>query len=758
MKRTSGWLLALSMGLWCGWVYAIESFVVKDIKVEGLQRISAGTVFNYLPLKVGDTIDDGSAAEAIRALFQTGFFKDVNLQRQGDVLVVTVEERPAISSIKITGNKDIETEELNKALKDLGLAQGQVFNRSLLDKVQQELERQYFSRGKYGVKITTAVTPLERNRVDVAVTIFEGEVARIRQINLIGNQSFSTRELLDQFALTTPGWFTFFTDNDQYSKQKLQADIETLRSYYLDRGYINFTIDSTQVSITPDKRDIYITINLTEGDVYTVREVKLAGNLIVGTAELFPLVSVKAGQTFSRKLTTESANRISERLGNDGYAFANVNTVPEIDKTKKQVGVTLFVDPGKRVYVRRVNISGNAKTRDEVLRREFRQLEGGWFSTAAVNRSRTRLQRLGFFDTVDVETPPVAGTTDQVDVNFKVVERSSGNLTLGLGYSQAQGFLINTSVTQDNFLGTGNRVSLTFNNSDVNTVYSFSYSNPYYTLDGVSRSFGAYFRETDAQEADIANYSTDVAGANISYGIPVSEYTTLRAGGAVESTKLKDTSSSPQVVFDFQQDHGNQFDYLKLETSLAYDTRNRALLPNRGTLQSLSGEATVPGTELEYYKVSLRSLFYVPVVGDWTISLNGEVAYGDGYGDFFELPFFENYFSGGARSVRGYDDNSLGPRDEQDDPIGGNLLVQGNAELILPFFKDSTTFRTTLFFDIGNVFEDTDFQASELRYSTGLAAVWLSPIGPLSFSFGFPLNDEREDDTQAFQFSIGVGL
>lgn len=760
-----GWLfrVVLLSVLLTGRAFAFESFVVQDIRVEGLQRISAGTVFNYLPLKVGQTFDEEQSANAIRALFRTGFFRDVSLGRDGDVLVIAVRERPAIASIDIEGNEDIESEPLLESLEQIGLAEGQVFNRSLLDKVEQELRRQYFSRGKYGVRIETTVTPLERNRVGILIDIKEGKVARIRQIKIVGNSVFDDKTLLEEFQLGEPTLFSFYTKNDQYSKQKLSGDLETLRSYYLDRGYINFNIDSTQVSITPDKKDIYITINVTEGEQYRIKEIKLSGDLVVEPEELFPHVLVNPGDIFSRKRITESVTKIGDRLGDEGYAFANVNTVPDVDEETKEVTVTFFVDPGKRVYVRRINILGNAKTRDEVLRQEMRQMEGGWFSASKVERSRTRLQRLGYFEEVNVETPAVPGSADQVDVNYSVTERPSGNLTLGVGFSQTSGILLNAAVTQDNFLGTGKRVSVTVNNSNVTKVLNFSYLNPYYTIDGVSRGFGVFYRETDAGEANVADYTTDTWGGNVNYGLPINEFDTIRFSGEVESIKIKRTDFSSQTVQDFIEDQGDDFLSFKLLTSFAHDTRNKAIFPDRGGLQRVSLESTVPGSELEYWKLNYRHLRYIPLTRALTLSMNGEVAWGDGYGDFDELPFFENFFAGGVRSVRGYEDNSLGPRDELDnDPIGGGFRTVGRVELIfpMPFLEEAqNTVRLSGFFDIGNVYPNVDdFDASDLRMSSGLAAIWMSPVGPLAVSFAIPINDDSDDDTQPFQFTLGTGF
>jgi outer membrane protein insertion porin family len=742
-----------------GTAQAFEPFEIADIRVEGLQRISAGTVFNYLPLKVGDTVDTNDTVTAIRALFKTGFFNDVYLERDGNVLVVYVKERAAISSIEITGNKDLETEQLLEGLKDIGLAEGRVFDRSLLDKVEQELQRQYFSRGKYAVRIKTTLTPLERNRVGILIEISEGKVARIKQINIVGNQQFTDKELRDAFTLDTPSFFSFFTKSDQYSKQKLAADLETLRSFYLDRGYLKFNITSTQVSITPDKKDIYITINVSEGKQYKIREVTLSGELVVKPEELFPLVKINPGDIFSRKRVTEAVDRMSEKLGDQGYAFANVNTVPELDDEKQEVILAFFVDPGDRVYVRRVNVEGNVSTRDEVLRREMRQMEAGWFSSSKVERSRTRLQRLGYFEEVNVETPSVPGTTDQVDVNYSVTERSSGNITLGAGFSQSSGILFNASISQENFLGSGKRVSFNFNNSKINTIYSFSYLNPYYTIDGVSRGVGLFFRKTDADEANISDYSTDAYGGNISFGVPINEFDTIRLNTQLEHLELKTSSDSPFEVTDFINKHGDNFNSLILTGSWSHDTRNKAIFTETGGLQRFSTEVTVPGSELEYYKLDYEQRRYVRLTKYLTLLMHGDVGYGDGYGDFNNLPFLENYFVGGIRSVRGFDDNTLGPRDSKDNPIGGAFKVAGGAEILfpIPFFEDSKSFRTSTFFDIGQVYKDLDsFSTSDLRYSVGVAALWLSPLGPLSVSFGFPLNDEGDDEVQNFQFSVGT--
>jgi outer membrane protein insertion porin family len=748
-------LLAL---LLCGSAGAFEAFEVTDIRVEGLERISPGTVFNYLPIKVGDTVNSDDTVSAVKALFKTGFFSDIRMERDGSVLVVYVKERAAISSIKITGNKDLETDKLLEGLKDIGLAEGRVFDRSLLDKVEQELRRQYFSRGKYAVRIETTITPLERNRVGILIDISEGEVARIKQINIVGNHKFTDKELRKGFTLDTPSFLSFITKNDQYSKQKLSADLEILRSFYLDRGYLNFNIISTQVSITPDKKDIYITINITEGDQFKIKEVTLSGQLVLKPEELFPLVMINPGDIFSRKRVTEAVDRISAKLGDQGYAFANVNTVPDVNESEKLVNLAFIVDPGKRVYVRRVNVKGNIKTRDEVLRREMRQMEAGWFSAEKVERSRTRLQKLGYFEDVNVETPAVPGTTDQVDVNYSVTETASGNITAGAGYSQTSGILFNASISQDNFLGSGKRVSFAFNNSKVTTLYNLYYTDPYYTINGVSRGFGLFYKKTDADQANISSYTTDTYGANVNYGIPINEFDTIRISPEFENLKLKETSESPNEVIDFIDQHGNDYNTVTLTGSWAHDTRNKALFADDGGLQSLSLVTAVPGSGLEYYKMGYEQRRYVPLTKNLTLSMHAELGYGDGYGDFNNLPFFENYFAGGVRSVRGFEDNTLGPTDSKGNPIGGSVQVVGGTEVLfpLPFMEDGKSFRLGTFFDIGNVYSDlASFDAKELRYSVGVSSLWISPLGPLAISLGFPLNAKSGDNVQNFQFTVG---
>jgi len=761
-------LLALA---WLPVPASADTFVVRDIRVEGLQRIAAGTVFNYLPVKVGDRVDQDRTPEIVRALYRTGFFKDVRLEREGDVLVITVEERAAIAEINIEGNKAIETEDLKQGLKDIGLAEGRTFNRSVLEKIENELRRQYFNQGKYAVKIQSTVTPLERNRVAVNIDIVEGETATIKRINIVGNKAFDEDDLLDEFKQTSGGWLSWLTKDNQYSKQKLSGDLEALRSYYLDRGYLNFQIDSTQVTITPDKQDIYVTVNITEGDVYTVEDIQLAGELVVPADEYFPLIELRRNEPFSRKQVVQSTERVVKKLGDLGYAFANVNPSTGVNEESKTVALTFFVDPGKRVYVRRVNFKGNAKTRDEVLRREFVQMESAWFSGSQVQKSRERLQRTGFFETVNIETPAVPGSTDQVDVDVTVKERDSGALTAGIGYGQSQGVLLSASLVQNNFLGTGKRVALSFNNSDLNTIYALSYTYPYFTPEGISRGFSLLYRETDFSDLSTSQYLTDVIRAGINFGVPITDTDRINFTLDAENRTIKLREDGIQTVElqAFLAEYGDDYLNFPLGISWASDSRDRAIFPTSGAQQRLFAEIALPGSDLEYWKVGYSHRRYFPLSKIFTLALNLDIAYGEGYGDTVVLPFFEHFYAGGFGTVRGFELYSLGPRDSQDNAYGGNLRTVGNVELLFPMpgkaFSESV--RLAAFLDAGNVFL-TDalvskpddccrdgFNVDDLRYSAGVGATWLSPFGALTVSFAQPLNDEPDDETQVFQFQFG---
>ena len=740
---------------------AAEPFVVQDIRLEGLQRISAGTVFNYLPIKVGDRVDSKRTGEALRALYKTGFFRDVRIEREGDALVVSLHERPSIASIEFSGNKELSTEDLEASLAQEGFAQGRVFNRSTFDLVEQELRRTYFAVGKYGVKIESTITPLERNRVGVSFDISEGAVATIKQINIVGNAVYDDDDLVDLFTLETTGFWSWISSSDQYSKQKLSADLETLRSFYLDNGYINFNIDSTQVSITPDKKDVYITINITEGNQFTVNEIRMAGEILVPQEELFGLVAIAHGDIFSRQKITETSSNISDWLGNEGYAFANINSVPEIDEENKQVDLTFFLDPGKRVYVRRINFKGNTTTEDKVLRREMRQLEGGWISTGAIERSKERLERLGFFEGVNVETPAVPGTTDQVDVNFSVTEKSSGSLIIGAGFSQVAGISLNIGLAQANFFGTGNRVSATFNTSSINRTFAVGWMNPYITKDGVSLSVDVFSRRTNAGNANLADYDLEELGFRVGTGIPISEFNTLDLAIAPKRTEFNPGTDPSDEVLAFEEETGGEYITYTLSAGWANDTRDSFLLPSKGSRTSFGAAVAVPGGDLSYYKLTFRYQQLIDLTRLFAIRFDTELGYGDGYGDTVGLPLTENYFAGGIRSVRAYEANTLGPRDSKGQPIGGDRKVTGTVELILPlpFIRDSKAFRITTFVDAGNVFgpgQDIEFQ--EFRASAGVSAIWLSPFGPLTISLGWPFNDQPDDDIQNFQFTLGTAF
>jgi outer membrane protein insertion porin family len=742
--------------------FAFDTFIVKDISIKGLTRISKETVFNYLTIKPGDRFSPNQTTNVISTLFKAGLFKDIRLERKDNTLVVRVKERPAIAKITFTGNKDIETEDLVKSLKSANFVEGRLFNRSLLDKIKLDLQRQYFNQGKYAIRLKSTVTPQSRNRVAIKIDISEGVVARINQINFVGNKVISDDDLHYEMKLSTGNWLSFFTKDNQYSSLKLRADLEKIRSYYLDRGYLNFNIDSTQVSITPDKKDIYITINITEGEQYTVSEIKLIGNnLIVDKQELLDKIIIKSGDIFSRKQITKSQEQMIERIGDEGYAFADINAVPEMNSKNKTVVLSFYVDPGKRVYVRRINFKGNLKTRDEVLRREMRQMEGGFLSQKKIKRSKTRLERLAFFETVKVETPrvPNNNNNDQVDVNFNVVERPSGNLMAGVGYSQVQGIIFNASILQDNFLGSGKRVGVTFNNSRVNTMYNFSYYNPYTTIDGVSRGFDVFYRTMDAEYANLSRYASDAYGTKLNYGFPISEYNYVSMGAELDNTTIKTTTFSADEVFKFLERNGNNFTSYRLTANWRHDTRNRALFPDKGMLQSLNAEVALPFSDISFYKLSYRHQWLYPLIKDYILVLKGQVAYGETYGDSTEFPFFENYTAGGPRTVRGFRGNTLGPLDSQGLPLGGNLRLVGNAEVILPipFTKKLRSFRISAFLDVGNVYGvEEDFDVDQLRYSTGLSAIWLSPLGILSFSLAKPLNQKPGDQIETFQFTIGT--
>ncbi|MBJ6977976.1 MULTISPECIES: outer membrane protein assembly factor BamA [unclassified Luteimonas] len=770
------------------------AFTVSDIRVDGLQRIGAGTVFTYLPIERGDTVDASRIGDAIRALYATGFFEDVSAGRQGDILVLQVKERPAINKLTLTGNKDIKTEDLTKGLTDIGLAEGETFDRLALDRVTQELTRQYNNRGKYNVQITPTVSPLDRNRVDVGIKVDEGKAARIRHINLIGNETFDDETLTDTWESGTSNWLSWYRRDDQYSREKLEGDREKLRNFYLDRGYVDFSEDNIQVAISPDKRDMYITAGLTEGEVYTVDSIEVTGDTILPKEDIERLVLLQPEMTFSRALLEFSSDQISATLSNIGYTFAQVNVVPQVDRENRRVDINLQVVPGPRVSVRRIVFKGNSRTADEVMRREMRQFEGAWYSQAAIDRSKVRLQRLGFFESgsVNVESKPVPGSNDQVDVEFSVTETTSGSFMFGVGYSQLSGMTTSVQLSQNNFLGSGNRISIEAQRNVYLQRYSFSYMNPYFNDSGLSLGYNLWWREFDNSEFNTAQYSSTSRAAQMVLGVPITEHDTVSAMFGIDSNQIfAFRGSSPQSIVDYIDVIGQRtFHAWRGEVSWARDTRNDFLQPTRGTLQRVSAEVTLPGSTAEYYKLNYEFSKYWPLSRAVVLNTRLELGYGDSYGDprvgiVYDpyipadanapptgdpiprvavadgLPFFENFYAGGARSVRGFRDNTLGPREaawnsSYQQVIGGAVKTIGSLEMFFPTLLDSPAARVSAFVDFGNVFKDVDaFDAGELRASAGVALMWRAPVGPISISYAMPLRKEDGDELERLQFTFG---
>lgn len=748
--------------------HATEPFVITDIRVEGLQRTEPGTVFNYLPMQVGDVMSDEKAAQAIKSLYATGFFKDVRIENEGDVLVVTVQERPSVTQIDFSGNKSFQTDKIKEGLKQIGIAEGQIFDKSQLDRAEQEIKRQYLSQGKYSAEVKATASPLERNRVAIRFEITEGPAAKIRDINIVGNHLFTTEDLRANFLLTTPNWMSWWNKDDQYSKQKLTADLEALRSFYMNQGYLEFSIDSTQVSISPDKRDVYITINLTEGEKYNISKTKLAGDMLLPEEDLRKLINIQDGEVFNRQKVTDASKTINDKLGEEGYAFANVNAVPEINKQEHTVAFTFFIDPGRKVYVRRINVQGNTRTRDSVVRREMRQLESAWYAGDKIKRSKERIQRLNFFDTVELETPSVPGINDQVDMNVTVAEKATGSVQFGAGLSSSDGVVLGFNINQPNFLGTGNRVALQVNTSSYNTVYSLSYTDPYYTPDGISRGFDIYRRDVDTSRRNsttlnVGTYNSQSYGVGVRFGMPMSEMDFISAGLTLDLTDVELSSSSPiQYLRYCGNSSGCSSNSIVLNAGWTYDSRDNILFPRRGVLQRLSGDVSVPGLDLQYYKVSYQHSWYKDMGKDFTLMLNGEAGYANSYGGK-NYPFFKNFYAGGVNSVRGFLNSSLGPRDinpssGSDFAVGGTKRFVGNVELFMPvpFVSQSNQFRLSAFVDGGGVYgKDDPINSEYLRFSTGVGVTWVSPFGPLKLVLAKPLNEKNYDDTQVLQFQFG---
>lgn len=763
--------------LLCAMVYSTTafSFVISDIRVEGLQRISAGTVFGAVPYSVGDDIGSIEIRTIVRSLFQTESFDDVQIGRDGNVLVIIVRERPTIDSIEFEGNKAIKTEALIEGLQGSGLSEGQIFKKITLEQIVGDLERQYVSQGRYDANIETAVENLPRNRVAIKVDVFEGNVSGIRHINIVGNTVFDDETLIELLELKLPGWLSFYTKDDQYSREKLKGDIETIESHYLDRGYLNFRIDSTLVSIASNMEDVYITINIIEGEQFVVSGVEIAGELRdIPEANIRALIVSRQGQIFSRQRMTASEERIEYALGNSGYTFASATGEPVLDDDGETVTIKFFVDAGKRAYVRRVNFQGNTVTQDTVLRREMRQLEGGWASTAMIEGSKMRLQRLGFFKEVNVETPSVPGTEDQIDVNYTVEEQPSGSISATLGYAEYMGLILGLGYQESNVFGTGNSINVNINRSDYQEAFSVSFFDPYYTVDGVSRGYSLFLRQNDFEERNIASFSTDSYGASINFGYPISEISRIGFSVGYESTEIKEGVIPAQEISEFIENEGNEFDLISLTASYSMSALNRGLLPTGGRSQSMSFEMTVPGSELEFYRINYSGQIFFPLFNPFILRLRANLGYGEAYGGTETFPFYKHFFAGGMGSVRGYESNSLGPRSTpspQDqfgdpDPIGGNVLIEMSAEIIfpLPFIEDQSQLKSVLFFDAGNVFNTNcptvsvvcfDLDEGELRYSAGIAVTWITGFAPISFALSVPLNDKPGDETEAFQFELG---
>ena len=745
---------------------ATTPFVVKDIRIEGLQRIEPGTVFSYLPIKQGDTFTDDKASEAIRALYAAGFFSDVRIATEGDVVIVSVVERPAIGAIDFAGLHEFDKDALNKALKAVGLSPGRYYDKSLVDRSEQELKRQYLTRGFYAAEVTTTVTPIDSSRVSILFTVNEGPSAKIRQVNFIGNKAFSTSTLRDEMQLSTPNWFSWYTKNDLYSKDKLTGDLENVRSFYLNRGYLEFNIESTQVSISPDKKDMYLTLTVHEGEPYTVSSIKLAGNLLDREAELKKLVTVKPGERFSAAKLQATTKAIVDKLGEYGYAFATVNAQPEIDQVHHKVALTLQVDPSRRVYVRRINVVGNTRTRDEVVRREMRQLESSWFDSSRLALSKDRINRLGYFTDVDVTTVPVAGTSDQVDVDVKVTEKPTGAITLGAGFSSTDKVVLSAGVSQDNVFGSGTSLSVNVNTARTYRTLTVTQVDPYFTVDGIKRITDVYYRTTQPlYYSTNSSFRIITAGGDLKFGIPFSEVDTVFFGAGFEQNKLDTDSNTPQSYVNYVNEFGRVSNNIPLTVGWSRDARDSALVPSRGYFTQANAEYGTPVGATQYYKADVQAQYYYSFARGFVLGLNFQGGYGNGLGGK-PFPIFKNYFAGGIGSVRGYEPSSLGPRDTStNDPIGGSKMVVGNIELTfpLPGTGYDRTLRVFTFFDGGNVWGDnapgiSTTGSNGLRYGYGLGLAWISPIGPLKISLGFPLQKHNGDQYQKFQFQIGTAF
>lgn len=749
-----------------------SAFTISDIRVEGLTRTEPGTVFSHLPFRAGDEYTAEKGVRAIRSLYQSGLFRDVSLTQDGDVVVVHVMERPAVATIETHGIKVFDKEAVEKSLRDVGLAEGRIFDNATLTRADQELRRQYLARGYYGASVKTTVTPLERNRVRITVNVDEGSASSIASIRITGNHLYDSDDLLDLMQLGTPNWFSWYTKRDLYSREKLAADLETIRSFYMNQGYLDFKIDSVQVSVAPDKSNVYITINLTEGEKYTIRSAKLQGDLLGLDDQLNAIVTLKAGEVYNAQAVKDVSTALTDKLSTLGYAFASANANPISNAEDRTVDIVYTIDPGRRAYVRRVNITGNNRTHDEVIRREVRQYESAWFDSDKVKLSRDRIDRLGYFESVTAEPKPVPGTRDQVDLEVNVKERPTGSISLGAGYSTSEGIILSAGFAQNNVFGTGNSVSVDVNTSKSQRTYALSVTEPYVTPEGISRTYDLYDRKVDLEELDVADVKYETRGAGVSWGIPFTELDRVFLGTRVESTHVDANPRSPRRYQNYVEKFGDNPVSVALTLGWSRDSRDNSLAPTRGVYQRLSGELGLPGLDIQYYKATYQYQHYIPLSRTWTLALNGEVGWGDVYGSTDQFPFFKNFYVGGIGSVRGYDSGTLGPKDysanSDGDNLGGDRMITGNIEILAPLPGGDRTLRIFGFLDAGYAWgyegdqhgnytrQKIDF--ADLRYSTGFGIAWISPLGPLKFSIAFPLNDKEGDDTQRFQFQIGTGF
>ncbi|HEX7341865.1 MAG TPA: outer membrane protein assembly factor BamA [Rhodanobacteraceae bacterium] len=778
MKRVAA--LILLSALMSANAFAITPFVVSDIRVEGLHRIDAGTVFSYLPIEKGDTLTDASAAQAIKALYQTGFFSDIELEHQGDILIVKVTERPSIAKLSIHGNKAIKTKDLMKGLKSIGLSSGSTFDRLALANVRKELIKQYYNRGHYNVSVDPHVVHLASNRVAIDIEIREGRSARIKEINIVGNTAFTDKQIRKNWESDTSNWMSWYSKDDQYSREKVSGDLEKLGSYYMNRGYADFAVTSTQVAISPNKRNMYITASIHQGKIYKVSGVHLLGKLILPEKTMQEFEFIHKGDTFNRALVQASAKTMQGILSNIGYAFAKVTPIPKLDKTNHTVDLTFYVKPGQRMYVRRIQFSGNTRTEDNVLRRQMRQLEGAWYSKAAIERSKTRLKQLGYFKDVTIKHKRVPGTSDQVDLTVTVKEQNSGSLQFGVGYSQYAGTMFTASVSQRDFLGTGDQFSIGVQTSRYYKAVNLRYVNPYITDDGISVGYNLTYSKTDFGNTDLANYENSTKAFSMFLGFPLSETDQITAGLGIESNRVDlFPVYSPRSYIDYQNALGNRTAHSwTFQSTFTHDTRNAYWAPTAGGLESLNVTAALPGSTVEYWKAFYRGNHYWTIPGNFVLYLQAEIGYGSTYGNKtfsrsfgtdlagqkIGFPFWQNFFSGGATDVRGFDANSLGPREQTyyyyPTPIGGAFKVLGTAQVFLPlpFLRNINTARVAVFTDVGNVYQNySSFDAKTLRASYGLSLQWQSPMGPLVISYAIPFRTQPGDGhyEERFQFTVG---